>query len=489
MIPKLHQKGSSFKGAAAYLLHDTDRASTSERVGWTKALNLATQNPQVAWRIMAATAMDQKRLKEEAGIKATGRKSASSVLHFSLAWSPEEAAGLSREEMMRASMGALAALGAADRQALVICHTDTEHPHVHVLLNRVSPDDGRMLSSSKEKLKLSKWAQSYEEERGTIYCEERVLNNAARDREEYTRAEKETPRPHLEEGKNDQSQQAKDLTSAQKAEDAALARLERKTRADHRKSWKAIHEALSAKRTHILKAAKRKAAKQAEIIREAYRPKWRDQMNRHRAEEAAFIQNEASLLGQVQNTFQTLDFKEVVRSGEASKALRQAFSYFASGTARLQALKDKQGAQRGQLQAEQNAKEQSAKARIRAEANKKLDAARQAFLEEREALAGKQGQDMKTIRQKWRRRRADRRAAWRVYHAYQHAQRLKAEAIKARKTHAKGKLASRFNAATKNAPKTSSKTGSSDAQDMARMIRARKAKNKHAGKHIDRDIE
>ena len=36
-----------------------------------------------------------------------------------------------------------------------------------------------MLSSSKEKLALSKWAEAYEKERGVVYCEERVLNNQA----------------------------------------------------------------------------------------------------------------------------------------------------------------------------------------------------------------------------------------------------------------------------------------------------------------------
>lgn len=73
MVPKLAAKGTSFKGAAAYYLHDKG-ASTDERVAWTATLNLATNNPEMAWRIMAATAKDQTRLKEQAGIKATGRK-------------------------------------------------------------------------------------------------------------------------------------------------------------------------------------------------------------------------------------------------------------------------------------------------------------------------------------------------------------------------------------------------------------------------------
>ena len=45
MVPKIHAKGSSFKGAALYLLHDKDRASTSERVDtpWSTRRSLASR--------------------------------------------------------------------------------------------------------------------------------------------------------------------------------------------------------------------------------------------------------------------------------------------------------------------------------------------------------------------------------------------------------------------------------------------------------------
>ncbi|MCI0658386.1 MAG: relaxase/mobilization nuclease domain-containing protein, partial [Acidobacteria bacterium] len=82
MVPKLHAKGTSFKGAAAYLLHDKGRAKTAQRVAWVEMRNLITDDPHVAWRVMAATAMDQDRLKELAGVKNTGRKSSASVLHL-----------------------------------------------------------------------------------------------------------------------------------------------------------------------------------------------------------------------------------------------------------------------------------------------------------------------------------------------------------------------------------------------------------------------
>ena len=96
MVPKIVAKGRSFKGAAAYLLHDKGRAESAERVEWIETRNLATQDPELAWRIMAATALDQDRLKEAAGVRRTGRKSDQVALHMVLSWHPDERDGLSR---------------------------------------------------------------------------------------------------------------------------------------------------------------------------------------------------------------------------------------------------------------------------------------------------------------------------------------------------------------------------------------------------------
>ena len=172
MVPKIAKKGASFKGASLYYLHDKG-ALTDERVEWTETRNLATNNPEAAWRVMAATAINADRLKRNAGIAPTGRKSNNAVMVYSIAWHPDEKEELTREEMLKAANDSLEALGAGDHQVLMICHNDEPHPHVHIMVNRVSPKDGRMLPSSKEKLNLSKWAQAYEQGRGKIWCEER----------------------------------------------------------------------------------------------------------------------------------------------------------------------------------------------------------------------------------------------------------------------------------------------------------------------------
>ena len=92
-----------------YYLHDKrlpgDAAhpTTSERVVWTEIRNLPVEDPHFATRLMITTASQADKLKQRAGIKATGRRSTKAVYAFSLSWHPDEAAGLDKSEMIRAA--------------------------------------------------------------------------------------------------------------------------------------------------------------------------------------------------------------------------------------------------------------------------------------------------------------------------------------------------------------------------------------------------
>lgn len=182
MTPRVAKTGKSFKGALTYYLHDKrqegeEERLTSDRVAWTETRNLVTDDPELAGRIMAATAMDADRLKEDAGVWNAGRKSNQHVYSYSLGWHPDEAGRITRAEMRRAADETLRVLGAQDHQAIIIAHTDTDHPHVHVIVNRVSPHDGRMLTNGNDRLKLSQWALHYREARNEHqYCPQRAKN-------------------------------------------------------------------------------------------------------------------------------------------------------------------------------------------------------------------------------------------------------------------------------------------------------------------------
>ena len=186
MIPRIANRGHSFKGAGLYYLHDKE-ASTTERVAWTQTRNIPTNDPEAATRWMAYTAINSNKIKQDAAVPLTGRKRKKGVVYtFSLSWSPDE--NPDREHMEKSADETLELLGLKDHQSLIVAHNDTEHPHVHVICNLINPNDGRMHDPDwGSKLKMSEWSLKHEFENGKIYCEQRVENNEKRKRGEVVK--------------------------------------------------------------------------------------------------------------------------------------------------------------------------------------------------------------------------------------------------------------------------------------------------------------
>ena len=176
MVPREAGRGRSFMGAGQYYLHDKG-ASTSERVGFTHTENIPTNDPHKAMKWMAWTAINAEDLKRESG-GATWGDCEKPVYTFSLAWHPEEQP--KKWEMIAAGRRALMELGLQDHETVMASHTDREHAHMHLIVNLVHPETGKASRLSYSRLKLSDWAEDYERQRGNIYCDQRVENNAKR---------------------------------------------------------------------------------------------------------------------------------------------------------------------------------------------------------------------------------------------------------------------------------------------------------------------
>ena len=172
MIIRIEPLGKSFKGVAAYLTHDVNKATTSERVDWTHTLNLASDNVGEAINEMYWTFRAADQLKRDAGLKAGGRGVARPVKHFSLNWHPSDQP--TRDEMIAAVADFMSHMGWSDRQAALVAHKDRAHSHVHVILNTVSPNDGRTLDPGYEHARASAWARDYEQERFRVHCTQRL---------------------------------------------------------------------------------------------------------------------------------------------------------------------------------------------------------------------------------------------------------------------------------------------------------------------------
>jgi hypothetical protein len=182
VTPKVAKRGRSFKGAAAYYLHDKG-ADTSDRVAFCVTRNLPTDVPEKAWRLMAYTDGHAGILKHHAGAARTGPKRRKPVYTLSLSWHADDKP--EPELMVRMMDSALKKIGLDRCQSLYVAHSDTDHPHIHALVNLVDPDNGKIIDPGKDHEKLSRWAQSYETEKGVIRCQRRVENNARRDRGEW----------------------------------------------------------------------------------------------------------------------------------------------------------------------------------------------------------------------------------------------------------------------------------------------------------------
>lgn len=196
MVPKIAEGGASFIGAGAYYL-GSGRSGMSEneigsiayymlgdghvensridnRVGFTRLRNLSAQDPAEAFASMQATFERYRELKRGA----KGRPLKDPVYSFSLSWAEDELPD--EVEMIRAAEEALALLGMEAHQAILVSHVDKLYDHVHVIVNRIKPDMSGVVSKSMDRLKLSRWAETYELNDGMIRCVERVRNNALR---------------------------------------------------------------------------------------------------------------------------------------------------------------------------------------------------------------------------------------------------------------------------------------------------------------------
>ncbi len=178
MIPRIHDGGRGVRGLVAYFTHDPPsagerRPTTADRVGLVVGLNIPTDDPHLAGLIMARTAADAEAIKQLAGTSSRGRKLKAPFYHFSLSWSPDEPRP-DRVEMRRATEEALKSIGMDACQALVVEHTDTEHPHVHVAVCRVDPETGKACGRKNDAKKLSIWAAKYERSRGRVQVPNRI---------------------------------------------------------------------------------------------------------------------------------------------------------------------------------------------------------------------------------------------------------------------------------------------------------------------------
>jgi hypothetical protein len=184
MIPRC-VVGRGVTGAVRYILGEGRDPETGElavlpeghpsRVAWIGGTGFgfeieSREDAQLARKIMESDAANQ---------ASRTKRCEKDCVHLALGWRPGE--NPSREEMERAGLDVLKALGMGNARALFAAHTDESYSHLHIVASKISPDTGKAYNLRGDRLKLSKWAQEYEREHGGIVCVRREDANRLRD--------------------------------------------------------------------------------------------------------------------------------------------------------------------------------------------------------------------------------------------------------------------------------------------------------------------
>lgn len=392
MMPNISAKGHSFKGAMSYYLHDKRQdatgahLTTGERVEWTETRNLVVDDPTVAMKVMIAHAKDADRLKAEAGVSNAGRKSQAHVYAYSLAWHPEERGIIDKAEMLRAVDGSLKALKADHLQAVIVCHNDTPHPHVHVILNRVQ-DNGVMHGFSNDRNILSDWALAYRKERGQElqYCPQR--EEKAQLRQQFT--DQAARREHVKNTPRDQSPAVmlKELGAAQKVA--------------HGQQWVDLSAQHKAAKDAIYTTYGAKIAGAFETHKAATKPEWAQHFRDARAQAKAFENREHHWRGRVRNALDAVTHQQITGQAGDRGLLSLTFNNILSSQARRAAFIEQQDMSRGEFSKVMRDRLDGQTTALKAERAAALSKLRDTFAADRAALIQKQDAERAKIREAW----------------------------------------------------------------------------------------
>lgn len=411
MTPDIAKAGHSFMGAMAYYLHDkrqeADAAhpTTDDRVAWTETRNLAGIGPHTATRVMIDHAQRADALKAAAGIKATGRKSNAHVYAFSLSWRHDEVEGLDRAEMVRATDAALKFLGADHLQAVVIAHTDRDHPHVHVVLNRVQ-DDGRLWTPSHDKNKFSQWANRYERENGKIVTPARDEKWRKIEEGQTANPDPEKRRAHVAKRQAERATEPRPPSRGQMLKELADAQ-----KVQHRQDWKEWAAKAKADRKAVYADADARRQLALTTFKASTRGDWARHFQAERDRIRTFEARERGVAGVLMNALGAAkqQFRRQPQGGKGMLAL--TFTNVLDSQARRKAFDLAQDVTKRQFMVEMNARRAAALVALELEKRRALILLSASIDKTKADMIERQNIERSKMREAWRQHYASRDAA------------------------------------------------------------------------------
>jgi hypothetical protein len=426
---KTHGRGTSFKGALDYYLHDKGTKQTADRVGFVHTLNIVTKGPYQAWRDMMVTAESADQLKIESGHRPSTKKNTQPVYCFCLNWHPDDRP--SKAHMLETALDAIRMLGAQDRQVVIVEHTDEPHPHVHITINMIHPETGMSLNLRNDEYRLDRWADSYEIRMGVTRSPNRRAKTEALDQGQQPPARPKTPKHH--------NQPA---AKAATANDNSTAKLRAKAIQDDFREYAARLKATQEQAWKRRAAEQRqlwndyRTARQAVIARHKvgidriYKHKrdrtalplsiqgfrdwketreWKKLMERLKAEKRRFEYREKTLLGFVGNAIRLIR-PGMERSGKG--LLPVLFSLLVSGEQRRILMRTKQELAKKALSEKQFGSRKVRADKIRLVRDAQLAALSCAFDIQKQALTQRHTREIATQQAEWKALSIERKRLW-----------------------------------------------------------------------------
>jgi len=430
MINVVNEFGRSFKGLSGYLLRGPNN-DNPERVDWTMTHNLGTNDPELAWRIMADTSRRADELKKANGFGAGGRLSKGPVLHYVLSWKPEEAETLTKEEMQRAALDSLKVLGKRrskrrnmktqsgdEHQVLIVAHRDRGHCHVHLMVSRTHPEHGLSLPSYKDFIRLSDWSHEYRKEMGLEHLTpERVKSYEARKRSLQHPVPgvriKGTPRVprHIYELQNkpiNDNTVHEQNKAFHKQRDRRLTKLTQGIKQFQTSERKGLDRVYLDGVLDIHISTREAIALENTRIHADFDRKWTQQAAEHYAEIKHHQKQERTWLGRKKNaavSLGSIDFRSLIKGDGKKRVLTDVFSVITKPGASLELLKRKLEKEAGQLRRLERRAQELARAKLLNIESDALAKNRRRYLDDRASLIGEHRQQRFKLKALWAKQR------------------------------------------------------------------------------------
>ena len=152
--------GSGFKGVVSYLETGKNKDAHG-RVAWSQVRNLACEELKLAASVMRHTANQSVRCKKP-------------VYHMAISWPDGD--NIDDSTMQQVAQSTLEDIGLSDHQALIVAHNDTNHKHIHMVVNRVHPETGKAWATSHDRKRIMASLRVQEKELGLQYVPNRLTD-------------------------------------------------------------------------------------------------------------------------------------------------------------------------------------------------------------------------------------------------------------------------------------------------------------------------